>query len=78
MGGGGGGGENKLTTFSTWTIVLGCNESNIHIPYTPASTIVCCLVAMATNWSTHDSSRVFRETRSVVITAAYVFPRKYR
>ena len=21
--------ENKLTTFSTWTIVLGCNESNI-------------------------------------------------
>ena len=23
--------ENKLTTFSTWTIVLGCNESNISI-----------------------------------------------
>ena len=22
--------ENKLTTFSTWTIVLGCNESNIN------------------------------------------------
>ena len=21
--------ENKLTTFSTWTIMLGCNESNI-------------------------------------------------
>ena len=21
--------ENKLTTFSTWTITLGCNESNI-------------------------------------------------
>ena len=21
--------DNKLTTFSTWTIVLGCNESNI-------------------------------------------------
>ena len=21
--------ENKLTTFSTWTIALGCNESNI-------------------------------------------------
>ena len=21
--------ENKLTTFSTWTIILGCNESNI-------------------------------------------------
>ena len=21
--------ENKLTTFSTWTVVLGCNESNI-------------------------------------------------
>ena len=21
--------ENKLTTFSTWTIVLGCNESSI-------------------------------------------------
>ena len=20
--------ENKLTTFSTWTIMLGCNESN--------------------------------------------------
>ena len=28
-GGGGGGEENKLTTFSTWTIMLGCNESNI-------------------------------------------------
>ena len=39
--------ENKLTTFSTWTIMVGCNESNIifqqhlcklgqlrlHIPY---------------------------------------------
>ena len=24
--------ENKLTTFSTWTIVLGCNESNIVFP----------------------------------------------
>ena len=23
--------ENKLTTFSTWTIVLGCNESSIII-----------------------------------------------
>ena len=22
--------ENKLTTFSTWTIMLGCNESNIN------------------------------------------------
>ena len=22
--------ENKLTAFSTWTIVLGCNESNIN------------------------------------------------
>ena len=21
--------ENKLTTFSTWTVMLGCNESNI-------------------------------------------------
>ena len=21
--------ENKLTTFSTWTIMLGCNESNV-------------------------------------------------
>ena len=21
--------ENKLTTFSTWTIMLGCNESNM-------------------------------------------------
>ena len=21
--------ENKLTTFTTWTIMLGCNESNI-------------------------------------------------
>ena len=27
--------ENKLTTFSTWTIMLGCNESNIifHTTY---------------------------------------------
>ena len=23
--------ENKLTTFSIWTIMLGCNESNISI-----------------------------------------------
>ena len=23
--------ENKLTIFSTWTIMLGCNESNINV-----------------------------------------------
>ena len=39
--------ENKLTTFSTWTIMLGCNESNINFP-------AASLQTWATGSSTHS------------------------
>ena len=51
--------ENKLTTFSTWTIMLGCNESNIINPRRACARVtvvvlcVCVSAALAATVSVY-------------------------
>ena len=56
--------ENKLTTFSTWTIVLGCNESNIIFQQH-----LCKLGQLRR--SNGRNSQVFGQKRFMAVTLSY-------
>ena len=56
--------ENKLTTFSTWTIMLGCNESNIILQQH-----LCKLWQLQK--SNGRNSQVFGQKKSMAATLSY-------
>ena len=56
--------ENKLTTFSTWTIMLGCNESNISFQQH-----ICKLGQLQRN--NGRNSQVFGQNKFMAATLSY-------
>ena len=54
--------ENKLTTFSTWIIMLGCNESN-NFTHPCVPTVYACEVLVAFIWCLCKKYESFKSTK---------------